>query len=51
MADGLDADLVAQRINLAAAWRRLSETNQEGAVQNAQPTIPLVTGLRPEGMR
>lgn len=29
LADGLDADLVAQRIDLAAAWRRLSETDQE----------------------
>jgi RNA polymerase sigma-70 factor (ECF subfamily) len=28
-ADGLDADPVAQRIDLAAAWRRLSETDQE----------------------
>ena len=28
-ADGLDADLVARRIDLAAAWRRLSETDQE----------------------
>lgn len=28
-AGGLDADLVAQRLDLAAAWRRLSETNQE----------------------
>ncbi len=29
LADGLDADLVARRIDLAAAWRRLSETDQE----------------------
>jgi len=28
-ADGLDADLVAKRIDLAAAWRRLSEADQE----------------------
>ena len=28
-ADGLDADLVARRMDLAAAWRRLSETDQE----------------------
>jgi len=27
--DRLDADLVAQRLDLAAAWRRLSETDQE----------------------
>jgi RNA polymerase sigma-70 factor (ECF subfamily) len=27
--DGLDADPIAQRIDLAAAWRRLSETDQE----------------------
>ena len=26
---GLDADLVAARVDLAAAWRRLSETDQE----------------------
>ncbi|MDQ3710418.1 MAG: RNA polymerase sigma factor [Actinomycetota bacterium] len=29
LADGLDADLVAQRIDLAAAWGRLSEIDQE----------------------
>ena len=29
LVDGLDADLVAQRIDLAAAWRQLSETDQE----------------------
>jgi RNA polymerase sigma-70 factor (ECF subfamily) len=29
LADGLDGDPVAQRIDLAAAWRRLSETDQE----------------------
>ena len=29
LTDGLDADLLARRIDLAAAWRRLSETNQE----------------------
>jgi RNA polymerase sigma-70 factor (ECF subfamily) len=28
-AHGLDADLVAQQMDLAAAWRRLSETDQE----------------------
>ena len=28
-AAGPDADLVAQRVDLAAAWRRLSETDQE----------------------
>ncbi len=28
-ADPLDADLVARRLDLAAAWRRLSETDQE----------------------
>jgi RNA polymerase sigma-70 factor, ECF subfamily len=28
-ASGLEADLVAQRIDLATAWRRLSETDQE----------------------
>lgn len=28
-ADGIETDLVAQRIDLAAAWRRLSETDQE----------------------
>lgn len=29
LAEGHDADLVAQRVDLAAAWRRLSETHQE----------------------
>ena len=29
LADGLDADLLARRIDLAAAWTRLSETDQE----------------------
>jgi RNA polymerase sigma-70 factor (ECF subfamily) len=29
LSDGLDADLLAQRLDLAAAWRRLSETDQE----------------------
>ena len=29
LAGGSDADLVARRIDLAAAWRRLSETDQE----------------------
>lgn len=29
LADGHDADLVARRIDLAEAWRRLSETHQE----------------------
>jgi len=29
LAEGLDADLVAQRMDLAAAWRRLSDTHQE----------------------
>ena len=29
VADGLDADFVARRIDLSAAWRRLSETDQE----------------------
>lgn len=29
LADGLDADLVAWRIDLADAWRRLSKTDQE----------------------
>jgi RNA polymerase sigma-70 factor (ECF subfamily) len=29
LSDGLDADLLAQRLDLAAAWRRLSEIDQE----------------------
>ena len=29
LVDGLDADLVAARVDLAAAWRRLSDTDQE----------------------
>lgn len=55
-ANGLDADLVAQRIDLAAAWRRLSETDQEAlslAVFEdlAPPQAAQVLGITPASYR
>ncbi len=56
LAVGLDADLVAQRIDLAAAWRRLSETGQEAlslAVFEdlSSPQAARVLGITPASYR
>src|SRR4051794_41533997 len=55
-AGGIDADLVAHRIDLAAAWRRLSETDQEAlslAVFEdlSSPQAARVLGITPTSYR
>jgi RNA polymerase sigma-70 factor, ECF subfamily len=55
-APGLEADLVAQRIDLATAWRRLSETDQEAlslAVFEdlTSPQAARVLGITPASYR
>lgn len=56
LADGLDADLVAQRIDLAAAWRRLSETDQEALSLTVfedltSPQAARILGITPASYR
>lgn len=56
LADGVDADLVAQRIDLTAAWRRLSETDQEALSLTVfedltSPQAGAVLGITPASYR
>lgn len=55
-ADGLDSDLLAQRIDLAAAWRRLGETHQEALSLTVfedltSPQAARVLGITPVSYR
>jgi RNA polymerase sigma-70 factor (ECF subfamily) len=54
--DGLNADPVAQRLDLAAAWRRLSETDQEALSLTVfedltSPQAARVLGITPTAYR
>jgi RNA polymerase sigma-70 factor (ECF subfamily) len=56
LADGLDTDLVAQRVDLATAWRRLSETHQEALSLTVfedltSPQAGRVLGITPAAYR
>jgi RNA polymerase sigma-70 factor (ECF subfamily) len=55
-ADGRDADPVAQRIDLAAAWRRMRETDQEALSLTvfedlSSPQAARVLGITPAAYR
>ena len=56
LADGLDAELLARRIDLAAAWRQLSETYQEALSLTVfedltSPQAARVLGITPVSYR
>lgn len=56
LADGIEADLVPQRIDLAAAWRQLSETHQEALSLTVfedltSPQAARVLGITPASYR
>lgn len=56
LAEGLDSDLLARRIDLAAAWRRLSETDQEALSLTVfedltSPQAARVLGITPVSYR
>lgn len=56
LAEGLDADLVAQRVDLAAAWGQLSEAHQEALSLTVfegltSPQVACVLGITPASYR
>ncbi|MCW3014783.1 MAG: polymerase, sigma subunit, family [Solirubrobacterales bacterium] len=56
VADGLDADPVVQRLDLIAAWRRLSDTDQEALALTVfedltSPQAARVLGITPTSYR